>query len=205
MDEPLGALDAEFRHLMCGELRELHDRIDATTIYVTHDQLEAMSMADRIAVMNARPDRADRNAAGDLRPAGEHVRRRLHRLAADEFLATSTAGFSRGSSTIAVRRRRALPFPRSAKSALAGALVLGVRPEHVRFSRCRAAAGPRLRRRISRHHADRHRRRPPGGRVKARLPSSAPVQTRRNGGARFRSDCSGLVRRGKPGRRFTRR
>src|ERR1700678_1595371 len=53
MDEPLGALDAEFRALMCGELRELHDRISATTVYVTHDQHEAMSMADRIAVMNA--------------------------------------------------------------------------------------------------------------------------------------------------------
>src|SRR6516164_4387807 len=52
MDEPLGALDAEFRHLMCDELRDLHDRIGATTIYVTHDQLEAMSMADRIAIMN---------------------------------------------------------------------------------------------------------------------------------------------------------
>src|ERR1700684_1969197 len=53
MDEPLGALDAEFRALMCGELRELHDRISATTVYVTHDQHEAMAMADRIAVMNA--------------------------------------------------------------------------------------------------------------------------------------------------------
>ena len=52
MDEPLGALDAEFRELMCGELRELHDRIDATTVYVTHDQIEAMAMADKIAVMN---------------------------------------------------------------------------------------------------------------------------------------------------------
>src|SRR5246127_4767397 len=51
-DEPLGALDAEVRHLMCGELRDLHDRIKATTVYVTHDQLEAMSMADQIAVMN---------------------------------------------------------------------------------------------------------------------------------------------------------
>src|ERR1700752_1276041 len=53
MDEPLGALDAEFRELMCGELRRLHDRIGATTVYVTHDQLEAMAMGDRIAVMNA--------------------------------------------------------------------------------------------------------------------------------------------------------
>ena len=52
MDEPLGALDAEFRHLMCVELRALHDRIRATTVYVTHDQVEAMAMADRIAVMN---------------------------------------------------------------------------------------------------------------------------------------------------------
>src|ERR1043166_919947 len=52
MDEPLGALDAEFRHVMCGELRTLHDRLNATTVYVTHDQLEAMSMADKIAVMN---------------------------------------------------------------------------------------------------------------------------------------------------------
>ena len=52
MDEPLGTLDTEFRHLMCGELRELHDRIGATTVYVTHDQLEAMAMADTIAIMN---------------------------------------------------------------------------------------------------------------------------------------------------------
>src|SRR5947209_20421606 len=42
MDEPLGALDSELRHVMTGELRALHDRLHATTIYVTHDQLEAM-------------------------------------------------------------------------------------------------------------------------------------------------------------------
>ena len=52
MDEPLGTLDAEFRELMRLELRKLHNNIDATTVYVTHDQLEAMSMGDRIAVMN---------------------------------------------------------------------------------------------------------------------------------------------------------
>lgn len=52
MDEPLGTLDAEFRELMCLELRKLHNNISATTVYVTHDQLEAMSMGDRIAVMN---------------------------------------------------------------------------------------------------------------------------------------------------------
>src|SRR5215475_4071242 len=52
MDEPLGTLDAEFRDLMREELRQLHERIGATTVYVTHDQIEAMSMADVIAVMN---------------------------------------------------------------------------------------------------------------------------------------------------------
>ena len=52
MDEPLGALDAKFRDLMTKELLLLHKRIHATTIYVTHDQLEAMSMADRVCVMN---------------------------------------------------------------------------------------------------------------------------------------------------------
>ena len=52
MDEPLGALDAEFREHMSRELRTLHDQMGATTVYVTHDQLEAMQMGDKIVVMN---------------------------------------------------------------------------------------------------------------------------------------------------------
>lgn len=52
MDEPLGTLDAEFRELMRLELRKLHDRLGATTVYVTHDQSEAMHMADTVAVMS---------------------------------------------------------------------------------------------------------------------------------------------------------
>jgi multiple sugar transport system ATP-binding protein len=52
MDEPLGTLDTELRDHMVRELRELHNRIKATTVYVTHDQIEAMAMADAIAVMN---------------------------------------------------------------------------------------------------------------------------------------------------------
>ncbi|MFN4271305.1 MAG: ABC transporter ATP-binding protein [Aliihoeflea sp.] len=52
MDEPLGALDAEFRERMAEELRALHDRMGTTTVYVTHDQLEAMQMGDKIVVMN---------------------------------------------------------------------------------------------------------------------------------------------------------
>src|SRR5438552_2377332 len=52
MDEPLGTLDAEFRELMCVELRKLHDRLKTTTVFVTHDQNEAMALADHIVVMD---------------------------------------------------------------------------------------------------------------------------------------------------------
>jgi multiple sugar transport system ATP-binding protein len=52
MDEPIGALDAKLREEMRVELRRLHIENNSTTVYVTHDQVEAMSMADRIAIMN---------------------------------------------------------------------------------------------------------------------------------------------------------
>jgi multiple sugar transport system ATP-binding protein len=52
LDEPIGTLDAAFREEMRTELKRLHVDIGATTVYVTHDQMEAMSMGDRIAIMN---------------------------------------------------------------------------------------------------------------------------------------------------------
>ncbi|MGE5146406.1 MAG: ABC transporter ATP-binding protein [Candidatus Eiseniibacteriota bacterium] len=52
MDEPLSALDKNLREQMQVEIRHLHEKIGATTIYVTHDQREALTMSDRIAVMN---------------------------------------------------------------------------------------------------------------------------------------------------------
>jgi len=52
MDEPLSNLDAKLRVFLRGELKSLQKKLGITTIYVTHDQVEAMSMADRIAVMN---------------------------------------------------------------------------------------------------------------------------------------------------------
>src|SRR5881398_1027458 len=51
MDEPLSNLDAKLRVQTRAELKKLHDRLQVTTIYVTHDQVEAMTMGDRIAVM----------------------------------------------------------------------------------------------------------------------------------------------------------
>ena len=52
MDEPLSNLDAELRHQMRSEIRKLHDELGTTTIYVTHDQIEAMTLADRIAILD---------------------------------------------------------------------------------------------------------------------------------------------------------
>src|ERR1051325_8293529 len=52
-DEPLSNLDAKLRVAMRTEIKELHQRLKTTTIYVTHDQIEAMTMADRIVVMHA--------------------------------------------------------------------------------------------------------------------------------------------------------
>jgi ABC-type sugar transport system ATPase subunit len=53
MDEPLSNLDAKLRVAMRGELIRLHQRYGTTTLYVTHDQVEAMTLGDRIAVLNA--------------------------------------------------------------------------------------------------------------------------------------------------------
>ena len=52
-DEPLSNLDAKLRVQMRAEIKELHQRLKTTIVYVTHDQIEAMTMADRIVVMNA--------------------------------------------------------------------------------------------------------------------------------------------------------
>jgi len=52
LDEPLSNLDAKLRVLMRGELKKLQRSLNITTVYVTHDQVEAMSMSDRVAVMN---------------------------------------------------------------------------------------------------------------------------------------------------------
>ena len=51
MDEPLGALDADFRESMRAEIKRLHIDQNATSVYVTHDQVEAMTLADRIVVL----------------------------------------------------------------------------------------------------------------------------------------------------------
>ena len=70
LDEPLGALDLKLREQMQVELKAIQRRVGITFIYVTHDQGEALSMSDRIAVFNHGPHRADRPA----RPRSTSIR-----------------------------------------------------------------------------------------------------------------------------------
>jgi sulfate transport system ATP-binding protein len=53
LDEPFGALDAKVRKSLRVWLRQMHDRLGLTSVFVTHDQAEAMAMADRVAVLQA--------------------------------------------------------------------------------------------------------------------------------------------------------
>jgi multiple sugar transport system ATP-binding protein len=55
MDEPLSNLDAKLRVQMRSEIKRFHHNLNATVVYVTHDQLEAVTMADKMAVMNGGP------------------------------------------------------------------------------------------------------------------------------------------------------
>ncbi|MEM9320128.1 MAG: ABC transporter ATP-binding protein [Pseudomonadota bacterium] len=131
MDEPLGALDAEFREHMAEELRALHDRMGATTVYVTHDQLEAMQMGDKIVVMNhgvveqfgAPQDIYDKPAS--MFVAGFIGSPAMNFLSFDGSVAAGAKAVRLGSQNLAVPELRE-PFD--------GAMAFGVRPEHIRLS-----------------------------------------------------------------------
>ncbi len=69
LDEPLSNLDAKLRVQVRGDLKRLHQRLGITTIYVTHDQVEAMTLGERVAVHVQRRAAAARPAAGRLRPS----------------------------------------------------------------------------------------------------------------------------------------
>ncbi len=132
MDEPLGALDAEFRDVMCEELRVLHNRIGATTVYVTHDQVEAMSMADRICVMN-HAEVLQIGSPGEVydRPATKFVAGfvgspSMNFLAARGGLPAGARAIRVNGSEIAIPETRA---PLDAAEAF-----LGARPEHIRIA-----------------------------------------------------------------------
>ena len=119
-DEPLSNLDAALRTQMRVELAELHERLDATMIYVTHDQVEAMTMADEIVVMKA----------GEIQQVGQPMA--LYNSPENPFV----AGF------IGSPKMNLLKGEAAAKR---GAELIGVRPEHIELSDSKGEWSGRLR------------------------------------------------------------
>jgi ABC-type sugar transport system ATPase subunit len=121
MDEPLSNLDAKLRTQTRGEIRRVQQNVRTTTVYVTHDQVEAMTMGDRIAVMNH----------GLLEQVGtpeELYERPANRFVAG-FIGSPAMSFFDASNGRAAGFDVALPAPPGANGA---AVTVGVRPEHVR-------------------------------------------------------------------------
>jgi multiple sugar transport system ATP-binding protein len=141
MDEPIGALDAKLREAMRGELKRLHLANGTTTIYVTHDQVEAMALADRIAIMNE----------GLLQQAGSPAEVYQHptNLFVAQFVGSPVMNISRASlraenghtTVVFGDGDGAFAFPRELQRQLARAgdaepeLIVGIRPENVLITR----------------------------------------------------------------------
>jgi multiple sugar transport system ATP-binding protein len=133
MDEPLSNLDAKLRVQTRAELIELHSRLATTFVYVTHDQVEAMTMGDRIAIMSE----------GVLQQVGapQDVYERPANLFVARFIGnppmntvSGTVHRDNGRASVELSGGR-LPLPDDLAAAVArradNAVVLGIRPEHV--------------------------------------------------------------------------
>jgi multiple sugar transport system ATP-binding protein len=141
MDEPIGALDAKLREEMRTELKRLHLENDQTTVYVTHDQVEAMSLADRIAIMNE----------GVLQQVGSPSDVYLHpaNLFVAQFVGSPVMNISKAALEASGAHTKVLlgdgaaafDFPPDLQERMASAsapdadLLLGIRPEGVLVAR----------------------------------------------------------------------
>jgi multiple sugar transport system ATP-binding protein len=133
-DEPLSNLDAQLREEMRGEIKRLHQELGKTMIYVTHDQIEAMTMADRIVLLrDGRIEQAGSPLDLYERPATRYVAGFLGSPAMNFLPARVAAG--NGGLAVQLDDGAVLPLPASRSDNLAGRrdqpIVLGVRPEHM--------------------------------------------------------------------------
>ena len=132
LDEPLSNLDAQLRVLMRAELKQLHQRVGATMVYVTHDQIEALTLGDRVAVLDGGAiQQIGTPETVYWQPANRFVARFIGSPAMNIFPARVESGVI-----------HAGPFE-FAQSSVNGALEgreaqVGIRPEHVRV----ALSGP---------------------------------------------------------------
>ena len=127
LDEPLSNLDAQLRVEMRAELRRLHQRVGATMVYVTHDQVEALTMGDRVAVLRE-------GLVQQVGPPDEIYRRPTNRFVAG-FIGSPAMNFLPASFDADAGRLHAGPFaivaPDLAPRLAGRRLEVGIRPEHV--------------------------------------------------------------------------
>jgi multiple sugar transport system ATP-binding protein len=132
LDEPLSNLDAQLRAGMRAELKRLHGDLRRTFIYVTHDQVEAMTMSDRIAVMKD----------GVLQQCASPTEVYEHpaNMFVASFMGSTAMNFLTGELTSVGQQRRFVnpavdqALPAGIKDPVGRDVVLGIRPEHVRVS-----------------------------------------------------------------------
>ena len=143
MDEPLSNLDAKLRVQTRSQIAELQRRLGITTVYVTHDQVEAMTMGHRVAVLSG----------GQLQQCASP--RELYDNPVNQFVAgfigspsmnLLNAPLTEGGATLA---GAVIPFPAGVRAAAARdkltELVIGIRPEHMHLADARAGSAPALR------------------------------------------------------------
>jgi len=131
-DEPLSNLDAKLRVAMRAEIKSLHQRLKTTTVYVTHDQVEAMTMADRIAVMNeGRIEQLGEPLALYDRPANLFVAQFIGSPSMNVF-----DGIFKKDSVEALGAH----WPCEAKAREGQAVKYGIRPEHLALAASGVAA-----------------------------------------------------------------
>ena len=131
-DEPLSNLDAKLRVEMRAEIKALHQRLRSTTIYVTHDQVEAMTMADLVVVMNdGRIEQLGRPLELYDRPATVFVAEFLGSPAMN--LIAGTVAASEAGPVVDVGNGLTLPIAPGRAAPPGAEVVYGLRPEHLRF------------------------------------------------------------------------
>jgi len=141
-DEPLSNLDAALRVQMRIELGRLHERLKATMIYVTHDQVEAMTMADKIVVLNAgRIEQVGSPLALYREPANQFVAGFIGSPRMN-FLPARLKANGADSATVELPGGASVTLPVGAEGLAAGATVtLGVRPENLKLTGAGQLAG----------------------------------------------------------------
>jgi len=125
-DEPLSNLDAKLRVAMRAEIKELHQRLRTTTVFVTHDQIEAMTMADKIVVMNA----------GNIEQVGAPLALYdgpVNRFVA-EFIGSPAMNLIEGVARDGGVEARGSLLPAGVPAEVGRPVVYGIRPEHLELA-----------------------------------------------------------------------